>query len=109
MKLFTYATSPYARKVRMALDYKSVSYEPLERCYSIDRKEDLRCVTPRAEVPTVVLDDGRTITDSTIIAYARQSRTARPWRRLCTNLDRSRRGLVSDVRTNPSRGRRIRS
>jgi glutathione S-transferase len=67
MKLFTYATSPYARKVRMALDYKGVSYEPLERCYSIDRKEDLRCVTPRAEVPTVVLDDGRTITDSTII------------------------------------------
>jgi len=67
MKLFTYATSPYARKVRMALDYKGVSYEPIERCYSIDRQEDLRSVTLRAEVPTVVLDDGRTITDSTII------------------------------------------
>ncbi|HUY25775.1 MAG TPA: glutathione S-transferase family protein [Candidatus Binataceae bacterium] len=68
MKLFTYATSPYARKVRMALDYKRVSYEPLERCYSLDRKEDLRCAAPRAEVPTLVLDDGRTITDSTIIS-----------------------------------------
>jgi glutathione S-transferase len=68
MKLFTYATSPYARKVRMALDYKSVCYEPLERCYSLDRKEDLRCVNVRAEVPTLVLDDGRTIADSTIIA-----------------------------------------
>lgn len=67
MKLFTYATSPYARKVRIALDYKGVSYEPLERCYSIDRQEDLRCVAPRAEVPTVVLDDGSVITDSTII------------------------------------------
>ncbi|MGH8611856.1 MAG: glutathione S-transferase N-terminal domain-containing protein [Gammaproteobacteria bacterium] len=70
MKLFTYATSPYARKVRMALDYKSVSYEPIERCYSIDRQEDLRGITPRAEVPTVVLDYGRTITDSTIGATA---------------------------------------
>jgi glutathione S-transferase len=68
MKLFTYATSPYARKVRMALDYKGVSYAPIERCYSIDRQEDLRCVTARAEVPTMVLDDGRVITDSTIIA-----------------------------------------
>jgi glutathione S-transferase len=68
MKLFTYATSPYARKVRMALDYKNVSYEPFERCYSLDRKEDLRCVNVRAEVPTLVLDDGRTIADSTVIA-----------------------------------------
>lgn len=68
MKLFTYSTSPYARKVRMALDYKGVGYEPFERCYSLDRKEDLRCVSLRAEVPTLVLDDGRTITDSTIIS-----------------------------------------
>jgi glutathione S-transferase len=68
MKLFTYATSPYARKVRMALDYKGVTYEPFERCYSLDRKEDLRCVNVRAEVPTLVLDDGRAIADSTIIA-----------------------------------------
>lgn len=38
MKFFTFAASPYARKVRMALDYKSVAYEPMERCYSLDRK-----------------------------------------------------------------------
>lgn len=68
MKLFTYATSPYARKVRMALDYKGVRYEPWERCYSLDRKEDLRCASVRAEVPTLVLDDGRAISDSTIIS-----------------------------------------
>jgi len=67
MKLFTFATSPYARKVQMMLDYKGIAYEPLERCYSLDRKEDLRCVNERAEVPTLVLDDGRVITDSTII------------------------------------------
>lgn len=68
MKLFTFATSPYARKVRMALDFKGVGYEPLERCYSLDRKEDLRCANVRAEVPTIILDDGRTIADSTIIS-----------------------------------------
>lgn len=68
MKLFTFATSPYARKVRMALDYKGIAYEPIERCYSYDRLEDLRSVSRRAEVPTLVLDDGRTIGDSTIIS-----------------------------------------
>lgn len=67
MKLFTFSTSPYARKVRMVLDYKGVPYEPVERCYSLDRKEDLRNASRRAEVPVLVLDDGRTISDSTII------------------------------------------
>ena len=68
MKLFTYATSPYARKVRMVLDYKGVTYEPIERCYSLDRKEDLRRANLRAEVPTLMLDDGRTIADSSVVA-----------------------------------------
>ena len=67
MKLFTFATSPYARKTRIVLDYKGISYEALERCYSLDRKEDLRDASIRAEVPVLVLDDGRTIVDSTII------------------------------------------
>jgi glutathione S-transferase len=68
MKLFTFATSPYARKIRMMLDCKRIAYEPVERCYSLDRKEDLRSANVRAEVPTLVLDDGRAIADSTIIA-----------------------------------------
>jgi glutathione S-transferase len=67
MKLFTFATSPYARKVRIVLDYKGIAYEPIERCYSLDRKQDLREASIRAEVPVLVLDDGRTIADSTII------------------------------------------
>ena len=58
MKLFTYATSPYARKARMALDYKSVSYEPFERCHSLDRKEDLRCVREPGRVPAPAGLDG---------------------------------------------------
>jgi glutathione S-transferase len=67
MKLFTFATSPYARKVRIVLDYKGIAYEPVERCFSLDRKEDLRSTSQRAEVPVLVLDDGRSIADSTII------------------------------------------
>src|ERR1700722_11445211 len=68
MKLFTFATSPYARKVRIVLDYKGLAYEPIERCYSLDRKEDLRTASIRAEVPVLVLDDGRAIADSTIVS-----------------------------------------
>jgi glutathione S-transferase len=67
MKLFTFATSPYARKVRMMLEIKKIDFEPVERCYSLDRKEDLRMASARAEVPTLVLDDGRSVSDSTII------------------------------------------
>ena len=67
MKLFTFATSPYARKARMVLDYKGIAYEAAERCYSLDRKEDLRAASPRAEVPVLILDDGRVIADSTIV------------------------------------------
>jgi glutathione S-transferase len=67
MRFFTFATSPYARKVRMMLDLKGVAYEPVERCYSLDRKEDLCAASPRAEVPALLLDDGRSIADSTII------------------------------------------
>ena len=67
MKLYTFATSPYARKVQMALDYKGIKYEPFERCYSLDHKADLFDANPRAEVPALILDDGRTIADSTII------------------------------------------
>jgi glutathione S-transferase len=67
MKLFTFATSPYARKARIVLDHKGIAYEACERCYSLDRKEDLRNASLRAEVPVLVLDDGRTIADSTIV------------------------------------------
>jgi glutathione S-transferase len=67
MRLFTFATSPYARKVRMMLEFKGVAFEPLERCFSLDRKQDLRSASARAEVPVIVLDDGRSIADSTII------------------------------------------
>ena len=67
MKLFTFATSPYARKVRMVLELKKIDFDPVERCYSLDRKDDLLSASARAEVPALDLGDGRTISDSTII------------------------------------------
>jgi glutathione S-transferase len=33
MKLFTFATSSYARKIQKMMDYKGIAYEPFERCY----------------------------------------------------------------------------
>lgn len=78
MKLFTFATSPYARKVRMALEYKGIECEMVERCYSLDRKPDLREASERAEVPVLVLDDGRTIADSTIICEYLEDAYPRP-------------------------------
>ena len=67
LNLFSFGTSPYARKVRIVLDYKGIPYESCERCYSLDRKEDLRSASRRAEVPVLTLANGRVIYDSTII------------------------------------------
>jgi len=78
LKLFTFATSPYARKVRMALELKGIACEMVERCYSLDRKPDLREVSERAEVPVLVLDDGRTIADSTVICEYLEDAYPRP-------------------------------
>ena len=78
MKLFTFSTSPYARKVRMMLEYKGLECEMAERCYSLDRKPDLRDASERAEVPVLVLDDGRTIADSTIICEYLEDAHPRP-------------------------------
>jgi len=82
MKLFTFATSPYARKVRMMLEYKGIECEMAERCYSLDRKPDLRDASERAEVPvqkphakirhgnTLVLDVGIVTMVHAVACYA---------------------------------------
>src|SRR5258708_12642158 len=63
----------------MVGDKRGLAYEPIERCYSLDRKEDLRSTSHRAEVPVLILDDGRSIADSTIICeYLEQAHPAPP-------------------------------
>ncbi len=97
MKLFTFATSPYARKARMALDYKGIAYEAIERCYSLDRKNDLFEASPRAEVPALVLDDGRTIADSTIICEYLDDAFPNPPLRPADAYERARMRQIEDL------------
>ncbi len=97
MKLFTFATSPYARKVRMALDFKGIAYEAVERCYSLDRKDDLFRASPRAEVPALILDDGRTIADSTIICEYLEDTFPDPPLRPADPYERARMRQIEDL------------
>lgn len=97
MKLFTFATSPYARKVRMALDFKGIACEAVERCYSLDRKPDLLGASPRAEVPALVLDDGRTLADSTIICEYLEDAFPEPPLRPADPYQRARMRAIEDL------------
>ncbi|HTR60241.1 MAG TPA: glutathione S-transferase family protein [Candidatus Binataceae bacterium] len=97
MRLFTFATSPYARKVRMALDFKGIAYEPVERCYSLDHKADLLTANPRAEVPALILDDGRTIADSTIICEYLEDTFPEPSLRPGDPYERARMRQIEDL------------
>ena len=53
MRLFNNAFSPFARKVRLVLDYKGIDYEIID---GLDKSntEALEQVNGRAEVPTLV-------------------------------------------------------
>ncbi|WP_408589669.1 glutathione S-transferase N-terminal domain-containing protein [Novosphingobium sp.] len=67
MKLYASATSPFARKVRIALielglaeQVELVPTNPLE-------SDDFRAVNPLAKIPALVLDDGSVLYDSGVI------------------------------------------
>lgn len=60
--------SPFARKVRMVLDYKGLAFQSID-ALALAERERLREANPRAEVP-VLVDDGLTVIDSAdIVAY----------------------------------------
>jgi glutathione S-transferase len=67
MLLFMAPTSPYARKVRIVLAEKGLSAEEVDHVTS-DRKP--REHNPLGKVPTLILDDGTVVFDSTVIAEA---------------------------------------
>ena len=66
MKLLGTLGSPYARKVRIALEEKNIQYE-----FVIDRPSDpnsgVSKFNPLGKVPVLVCDDGRAIYDSPVI------------------------------------------
>lgn len=68
MKLYDNAFSPFARKVRLVLDYKRLPYEAID-ALEPGAHETLAAVNPRVEVP-VLDDDGLLVVNSAdIIAY----------------------------------------
>ena len=66
MKLFISAASPFARKVRVLLLEKQVPFELA--VINLWEPNDLQAINPIGKVPALVLDDGRVLTGSALIA-----------------------------------------
>ena len=68
IKLYDSAFSPFARKVRMTLEYKGLNYEAIDGLLKSNRAA-LKAVNGRIEVPALV-DDGIVVVNSAdIVAY----------------------------------------
>src|SRR5262249_60740692 len=66
MKLIASLTSPYARKVRIALAEKKIEYELVEAApFAPDTA--VPSYNPLGKVPVLVLDDGTNLFDSRVI------------------------------------------
>jgi|SRR5215470_11456223 len=66
MKLIASPTSPYARKVRIALAEKKIEYELVDATpFAADT--DVPSYNPLGKVPVLVLDDGTNLFDSRVI------------------------------------------
>ena len=70
--------SPYARKVRIVLYEKGVSFERVRALHGDCNRTDFLHVNPRAEVPALVDDDGFALYDSTIICEYLEERFPAP-------------------------------
>lgn len=66
LKLFSASTSPFARKVRIALAEKKIDYELVETS-AWDAQSPVHAVNPLGKVPVLSLDDGTHIFDSRVI------------------------------------------
>jgi glutathione S-transferase len=66
LKLYYSHTSPFARKVRIALDEKKIEYELCETS-AWDDASPVHAANPLGKVPTLTLDDGTSIYDSRVI------------------------------------------
>jgi len=66
MKLIASLTSPYARKVRVALAEKKIEYDLIEESpWAVETT--VSTYNPLGKVPVFVLDDGTTLFDSRVI------------------------------------------
>jgi glutathione S-transferase len=77
MVLYDNAISPFARKVRMVLDWKSLPYETID---GLDKRNHakLAAVNGRVEVPTLVDDAATVVNSADIVAYLEHKYPAKP-------------------------------
>lgn len=76
MKLFVSPTSSFSRKVRVLLIEKQVPHEI--EMLNLWEPNDLQKVNPIGKVPTLVLDDGRVLISSAVIADTLDERYPKP-------------------------------
>ena len=77
MKLFDSAFSPFARKVRMVLEYKGLNFVPVDGLLKSNHTE-LKAVNGRVEVPTLVDGDTVVVNSADIIGYLEHRYPDRP-------------------------------
>ncbi|MBL8510136.1 MAG: glutathione S-transferase family protein, partial [Betaproteobacteria bacterium] len=77
MLLFDSAFSPFARKVRMVLEFKGLSVQIKDGLLKTNHDE-LRAVNGRAEVPTLVDGDTVVVNSSDIVSYLEHRYPAQP-------------------------------
>ena len=68
IKLYDSAFSPFARKVRMTLEYKELNYEAVDGLLRSNH-EALKAVNGRIEVPALVDGDVVVINSADIVTY----------------------------------------
>ena len=77
IKLYDSAFSPFARKVRMVLEYKGLAFEAFDGLLRSSH-DALRAVNGRIEVPVLVDDDIVVVNSSDIVGYLEHIRPAPP-------------------------------
>ncbi|CAA0087612.1 Protein LigF [Zhongshania aliphaticivorans] len=72
MKLYTYAVAPNPRRVGLLIKYKGIDIDTQEIDLTAKEQfsQEFSAINPRATLPTLVLDDGTTLSDTiAICAY----------------------------------------
>jgi glutathione S-transferase len=70
MKLYGSDVSPFTERVRIALRYKGLDYEPIKATREILDSAEYAAINPMRKIPTLVTDDGQAICESeTILEY----------------------------------------
>lgn len=77
MKLFDSAFSPFARKVRMVLEYKGLEFSAVDGLLK-SKHAELKAVNRRVEVPSLVDGDVTVVNSADIVGYLEHRYPARP-------------------------------